>query len=114
MVEKEWDETPQKGIKNDSDKLPYYTVMFKQFPLALREVIKCSKAGHEKYKETDQDMQNFSRVPNSETRYKDAMLRHMGETGQVEDMIEFGEMTHEGAVVWNALADLEIKIRKLK
>lgn len=102
----------EKGIKKDSDKLPYFTVLFEQFPLALREVIKCSKAGHSKYRETDQDMQNFSRVKNSERRYKDAMLRHMTETGIVEDMAEYGEMTHEGAVVWNALADLEIKLRK--
>ena len=114
MVEKEWDETPQKGIKNDSGKLPYFTVLFKQFPLALQEVMKCSKAGNQKYHETDRDQQNFSRVDNAEIRYKDAMLRHMSEEGQVEDMIEFGEMTHEGAVVWNALADLEIKLRKLK
>lgn len=98
------------GVKNDSEKLPYYTVLFKQFPLALKEVIKCSKAGKIKY--DDQDMQNFSRVENAETRYKDAMLRHMAESGQVEDMIQFGEITHEAAVVWNALADLEVKLRK--
>lgn len=103
-----------KGVKNDSDKLPYYTVLFKQFPLALKEVVKCSKAGNQKYHATDTDWQNFSRLENSDTRYKDAMLRHMGETGQVEDMQEYGEMTHEAAVVWNALADLEIKLRKNK
>ena len=102
------------GIKKDEGKLPYYIVLFQQFPLALKEVIKCSNSGHNKYKETDLDWQNFSRVDNAEIRYKDAMLRHMSEEGQVEDMIEFGEMTHEGAVVWNALADLEIKLRKLK
>ena len=101
----------ESGVKNDSDKLPYYTVLFKQFPLALREVVKCSKAGNQKYKKTDSDFQNFSRVQNAETRYKDAMLRHLLESGLVEDMKEYGEMTHEAAVVWNALADLEIKLR---
>ena len=106
-------EETQKGVKNDSDKLPYYTVLFKQFPLALKEVIKCSKAGNQKYHATDTDWQNFSRLENSDTRYKDAMLRHMSETGQVEDMMEYGEMTHEAAVVWNALADLEVKLRKI-
>lgn len=100
------------GVKNDKGKLPYYTVLFKQFPLALQEVIKCSYAGNRKYHETDIDWQNFARVPNAEMRYKDAMLRHMTDSGQVEDMIEYGEMTHEGAVVWNALADLEVKLRK--
>ena len=114
MVISEWDNSSKKGVKNDSDKLPYYTVIFKQFPLALREIMKCSKAGNNKYHETDKDWMNFSRVENANIRYKDAMLRHMTETGIVEDMIEFGEMTHEGAVVWNALADLEVKLRKLK
>lgn len=99
------------GVKHDSDKLPYFTVLFKQFPNALREVVKCSAAGHEKYKATDLDWQNFSRVDRAETRYKDAMLRHMTEEGVVEDMSAYGEVTHEAAVVWNALADLEIKLR---
>lgn len=98
------------GEKYDDGKLPYYTVLFKQFPNALKEVIKCSQAGHNKYK-NDIDYQNFSRIDNYETRYKDAMLRHMCEEGIVEDMLEYGEMTHEGAVVWNALADLELKLR---
>lgn len=100
------------GVKNDSSKLPYYTVLFKQFPNAIREVVKCSQAGHNKYNETDKDWQNFSRLDNADIRYKEAMIRHMTEEGIVDDMEEFGEMTHEAAVVWNALADLEIKLRK--
>lgn len=40
------------------------------------------------------------------------MLRHMTEEGIVEDMRPYGEITHAGAVVWNALADLEIKLRR--
>ena len=99
------------GVKRDNGKLPYYTVLFKQFPLALRAVIECSVAGHNKYHETDKDWQNFSRLENADTRYKDASLRHMAETGIIEDMIEYGEMTHEAAVVWNLLADLEVKLR---
>lgn len=99
------------GVKKDNGKLPYYIVLFEQFPLALKEVIKCSYAGHEKYKETDSDWQNFSRLEGADTRYKNASLRHMTETGVVEDMLEYGEMTHEGAVIWNLLADLEIKLR---
>lgn len=99
------------GVKRDNGKLPYYTVLFKQFPLALKAVIECSVAGHNKYHETDTDWQNFSRLKNAETRYKEASLRHMTEEGVVEDMIEFGHMTHEGATVWNLLADLEVKLR---
>lgn len=100
------------GQKFDDGKLPYYTVLFKQFPNALREVVKCSLAGHNKYHKTDSDWQNFSRN-SGDDRYKNAMLRHMTEVGPIEDMAEFGEMTHEAAVVWNALADLEIKLREL-
>lgn len=100
------------GVKHDSNKLPYYTVLFKQFPNAIKEVVKCSMAGNEKYKETDLDWQNFSRVEGAETRYKNAALRHMTEFGIVEDMIPYGEMTHEGAAIWNLLADLEIKLRR--
>lgn len=99
------------GVKKDLNKLPYYTVLFKQFPNAIAEVIRCSKAGNNKYHETDKDWQNFSRVENAETRYKNAMLRHMMEEGEVEDMIQYGGMSHEGAVVWNALADLEVNLR---
>ena len=60
------------------------------------------------------DWQNISRLENAEIRYKDAALRHLTETGIVEDMIPYGEMTHEGAVIWNFLADLEIKLRNDK
>lgn len=99
------------GVKNDEGKLPYYIVMYEQFPLALKEVIKCSNAGHRKYP-TDVDWQNFSRVEGADKRYKNAALRHLAETGVVEDMEEYGGMTHEGAVIWNLLADLELKLRK--
>lgn len=115
MVDEEsktvWEEGIPEGEKFDSGKLPYFTVLFKQFPNALREVIRCSNSGHNKYIKTDLDWQNFSRVTNAETRYKDASLRHMVEEGPVEDMEQYGGMTHEAAVVWNALADLEINLR---
>lgn len=99
------------GQKNDSDKLPYFTVLFKQFPNAIQELVRCSNSGHRKYSETDKDWMNFSRVENADTRYKNAGLRHMLESGPVEDMSEYGGMSHEGAVVWNFMADLEIKLR---
>lgn len=107
----EINEDEKSGVKFDNDKLPYYTVLFKQFPNALREIVKCSKAGHNKYHKTDSDWMNFTRLDNVDIRYKDAMLRHMTEEGIVEDMKPYGEMTHEAAVVWNALADLEVKLR---
>lgn len=112
FFEKIEEETDKIGQKHDSDKLPYFTVLFRQFPNALREVVKCSQAGHRKYSETDKDWLNFTRLKDTETRYRNAMLRHLTEEGQIEDMSEYGEMSHEGAVVWNALADLENKLLK--
>ena len=110
-IEATYDTEPETGVKNDSGKLPYYIVLFKQFPLALQEVMKCSAAGNNKYHKTDKDWQNFARVEGADIRYKNAMLRHMSETGSVKDMEEYGGMTHEAAVVWNALADLEVSLR---
>lgn len=99
------------GQKNDQGKLPYHTVLFKQFPRAIRELVRCSNAGHLKYHETDRDWLNFTRLENTETRYKNAGLRHMTESGEVPDMEEFGGMSHEGAVLWNFMADLEVQLR---
>ena len=78
---------------------------------SLADAVKIIKqVSDNKYDETDKDWQNFSRLENADTRYKDASLRHMAETGIIDDMIEYGEMTHEAAVVWNSLADLEVKL----
>lgn len=37
------------GQKFSQDKLPIHTVVFEQFPNAIKEVVKCSLAGHKKY-----------------------------------------------------------------
>lgn len=54
----------------------------------------------------------FQDFPDSDSRYKNAAIRHLTEEGEVEDMKDYGGMTHEGAVMANLLADLEIKLRK--
>lgn len=100
------------GQKFSDEKVPLYTVMFKQFPNALQAVAKCSHAGHKKYKETDQDYMNFLRVPNPEHQYKNAAIRHMMESGVNQDMLEYGECLHEAQAVWNLLCALEIKLRQ--
>ena len=50
------------GVKHDQNKLPLYTITFKQFPLAIQAVAKRALAGHNKYIETDADWQNFARA----------------------------------------------------
>lgn len=102
------------GVKHDQNKLPLFTIIFKQFPLAIQAVAKRALAGHIKYIETDTDWQNFDRAGEQDPdRYKNAGLRHLLEEG--EDKEEGMEgTTHEAAVVWNFLADLECKLRREK
>ena len=102
------------GQKYSKDKLPIYTVIFKQFPNAIREVVKCSQAGHNKYIETDTYWDNFKHVPDPINQYRNAALRHMGEEGINEDMKEYGKCTHEGQTIWNLLAALEIELSHKK
>lgn len=97
------------GQKFSEDKLPIYTVLFKQFPLAIQEVVKCSLAGHKKYP-NDIDWMNFKRVPDAENQYKNAALRHMFEEGINKDMLEYGKILSDAQVVWNLMASLQIKL----
>ena len=88
------------GHKETEGKLPMYTVIVEQFALALEEIAKLSVIGHEseKYKEHDEDWQNFARVPDGLNHYKNAAMRHALK----------GEIN---AVAWNALAYLELERR---
>lgn len=98
-----------KGQKFSDDKLPLYTVIFKQFPLALQEVAKCSQAGHKKYP-NDTDWMNFKRVGDAENQYLNAAIRHLMEEGINQDMLEYGEILHEAQCIWNLLCSLQIKL----
>lgn len=105
----------QQGLKCSNDKLPVFTVLMKQFPMAFEEVVKCSKAGHEKYLEGDEDWQNFSRVKGGSDTYKEAALRHLKESVNKtynEDMEDYGKIRHLGQFCWNALAALELELRE--
>ena len=86
------------GHKETEGKLPMYTVIAEQFPLAMEEIAQLSVIGHEKYKEYDEDWQNFSRVPDGLNHYKNAAMRHFLK----------GEIN---AAAWNCLAYLELKKR---
>lgn len=95
----------EKGFKDNKDKLQFATVLKKQFPLAIKEVVKRSTLGHIKYIDTDKDFQNFTRIPDAENSFEDALLRHLFLEG------EDTELEHYTAVAWNALALLELKLR---
>lgn len=96
----------QEGIKLDSKK-PLLYVLLKQFPKAIGEVARCSEYGHEKYKETDKDWQNWKRLEEAEFRYSNALLRHLSQEGRDED----SGLLHAAHTAWNALARLELIIK---
>lgn len=107
---KQWRPEQQKeeeviGVKHSKEK-PKLSILFKQFPNALKAIARCSEFGHEKYKETDQDYLNYSRVEGGSDNYADAGLRHRTETGVSEE----SGLPHYYHVAWNALAELELKL----
>lgn len=96
-------EKKQTGQKFSQDKAPMGKLL-RQFPLAFEQVAFRSKYGHEKYKDTDQDWRNFSRV--SDPNYDDACIRHFCGLG------EENEIEHMAASIWNQLAELQIKLEQ--
>jgi len=103
------------GQKYDNDKLPIFTVLVKQFPDAIKEVVKCSKVGHNKYP-NDTDYMNFKRVDISDNpyRYLEAAQRHLFESGgeltiDIET-IKYGSAIHLAQAAWNILAHLQIRL----
>lgn len=102
---------PLDGQKFSDEKVPLYTVIFKQFPKALIEVAKCSQAGNKKYN-LDVDWYNFKRVKNAQFQYKNAAIRHLMEDGYNEDMKEYGEILHSSQAIWNLLAALELELEQ--
>lgn len=93
------------GKKTNIDK-PQISLLFKQFPKALEAIVRCSEYGHKKYKETDKDYLNYTRVEGGSKTYADAGLRHRLQHG--EDL-ESG-LPHQFHVAWNALAELQLWI----
>ena len=62
--------------------------------------------GHNKYKQFDQDWQNFTRVDNGDFEYGNSLFRHALAIGGEET-----EEEHLIAAAWNAVARLEIYFR---
>ena len=98
-----------KGLKFSEGK-PKLHLLFKQFPRAIKQIVLLSEYGHNKYKEGDEDWQNFSRVKDSETSYIDAELRHLADMYEKNEIDESGYL-HKVHKAWNALADLELELR---
>ena len=95
------------GVKTNKNK-PQLSILFTQFPEALKAIARCSEYGHLKYKETDADYLNYQRVEEGSKAYADAGLRHRLYRKRTTD-IESG-LPHAYHVAWNALAELQIWI----
>lgn len=93
------------GAKLDAGKNRLGLVMF-GFARALQEVGRVGTYGANKY--TDN---GWVSVPDGESRYTDAMLRHLmfEATGEVHDT-DTG-LRHSAHAAWNALARLDLAIR---
>lgn len=93
------------GQKFNSCKLPM-SVLKKQFPNALKAIVKCSQYGHNKYPD-DVDWMNYSRVEGGSTTYRDAAERHSLDTGLDESGLP--HVFHE---LWNKIAEVELWIEE--
>ena len=95
------------GAKLDQGKIRAGLVL-KGFSHALKSVSAVGTFGANKYSDN-----GWMDVENGINRYTDAMLRHMLEEFSVHDHDEETELLHAAHTAWNALAILELKLRKL-
>lgn len=92
------------GAKFDSGK-PLSGCLF-DFPRALNEVAKVATFGAKKYQRG-----SWQTVPDGETRYFDALARHLIARG-LEDADPESGISHLAHAAWNALAVLELELRR--
>ena len=92
------------GVKHDAGK-PAAGVLA-DFSLALRAVAEVGTFGIIKYSRG-----NWQDVENGRIRYTDAMWRHLLDSRH-EEIDPETSLLHEAAMVWNALARLELKMRE--
>jgi len=75
---------------------------------AIEQLALRTEYGHNKYLQHDADYNNFARVPNGDEEYGNAVFRHA--LGLGDD----SELDHYVASAWDAIARLEIYLRKEK
>jgi len=76
------------------------------FARALEAIADLLTFGAEKY-----TRDGWTAVPNAEQRYKAALMRHLLQSGY-EDIDSDSSRPHDVAVAWNALATLELRLRR--
>jgi hypothetical protein len=92
----------ESGAKLDSGK-NRIDLIFNGMPLALKAIAEVATFGANKYSED-----GWQHVPDGIKRYTAAMDRHRLETGKDPD----SGLLHDAHLAWNALARLELKLRK--
>ena len=95
------------GIKKDTGRVPVVEGCLHLFPSALAAVAGVSQAAQKKYPSYD----NWQRVENGFARYTNALGRHLLLESTQETDPEDGQL-EAAKVAWNALARLELKLRK--
>jgi hypothetical protein len=93
------------GAKLDAGKVQP-RLIFHQMPLALIEVARVGTYGAKKYSE-----RGWREVPDGINRYSDAMLRHYLAEAD-EELDQESGLLHAAQVAWNALARLELLMRR--
>lgn len=96
------------GYKDDAEK-PRMSLVFHGFASALSEVARVGTFGARKY--TDN---GWCHVENGLERYTDALYRHLLYEAQGEQVDPDSDLLHSAHAAWNALARLELQLRKIK
>lgn len=94
------------GVKFDSDK-PNLDLVLGQFCNALIAVGDIGTFGAKKYSPN-----GWLEVANAEERYSSAMLRHYCDSKIGNEYDSESDMLHLAHLAWNALAILELRLRR--
>lgn len=103
----------EKGAKLDAGKPSVWRGLLDYFPRACIAVADVSTRGAKKYA-----WKGWESVPDGEARYADALARHILKES-IEGLYDVGpgglgpDVLHASQVAWNALARLELLIRRL-
>lgn len=96
------------GAKLDAGKIEM-DLIIQGFPYALLEIGKVATYGHGKY-----SRHGWRSVPEAESRYLGAMLRHLLAHHSGEAMDAESGLAHLAQVAWNAMAILELSKKGLR
>lgn len=103
-------EVTKAGVKLDAGKSPLTMGVLNYFPCALLAVADVSAYGAKKY-DLEYSDKNWMRVPNGHERYSDALGRHLVKEA-IDPLDDESGLHHDAMAAWNALARLELRIRK--